>query len=61
MSDLRTPSGYFFALLGVLLLGHEAIAPARAPLTNVNVNLYVGICMLIFGGTLLWLARRSAS
>lgn len=59
MWDLRTPSGLFFVLIGVILctLG-VAGPPVRAPLTTVNVNLYVGLSMLVFGGVLLWLARR---
>jgi hypothetical protein len=32
----------------------------RAPLTTVNVNLYTGLVMLVFGGVMLWLARRHA-
>ena len=37
------------------------LAPAtRAPLTDANVNLYVGISMVVFGLILLLLARRPA-
>jgi len=61
MDDLRTPSGIFFALLGVILILTGILAPnARAPLTDVNVNLYAGISMLVFGGFLLWLAKRTS-
>jgi len=31
----------------------------RAPLETVNVDLYSGLSILVFGGLLLWLARRS--
>ena len=55
--DLRVPSGWFFLLLGVILLGVSLTAPT-APLTDVNVNLYTGLCMGLFGGILLWLARK---
>ena len=50
MLDLRVPSGSFFTLLGVILLGMGIFAPecARA-LTDVNVNLYCGAGMLVFG------------
>jgi len=59
--DLRVPSGWFFTLLGVILVGMGLIAPdARAALTDVNVNLYSGIAMLIFGVFLLLMARRAA-
>ena len=59
MGDLRTPSGYFFFLVGLILCVLGVVGPAvRAPLTDVNVDLYVGVSMLVFGGVLLWLARR---
>jgi hypothetical protein len=57
--DLRTPSGWFFALLGGILIAAGILPPEeRAPLTEANVNLYSGLFMLLFGVTLLWLARR---
>jgi hypothetical protein len=60
MSDLRIPIGIFFALVG-LLVGITGLAAGyRAPLDTANVNLYCGISMLIFGGVMLWLARRSS-
>ena len=59
MWDLRTPSGFFFLLVGLILCALGLFAPStRAPLTDVNVNLYSGFALLIFGGVLLWLARR---
>ena len=59
--DLRVPSGLFFALLGVILTGLGVLAPdMRAPLTEVNVNLYSGISMLVFGAFLLFMARRAS-
>jgi hypothetical protein len=62
MLDLRLPSGAFFALLGVILVAYSFLAPdSRAPLTDVNVNLYCGIFMVAFGGFLLALARRARS
>lgn len=61
MDDLRTPSGIFFALLGLILITASVLMPnARAPLTTVNVNLYAGLSMLLFGVILLWLARRAS-
>jgi len=59
MLDLRIPSGYFFALVGVVLMGLGILFPdERAPLTPLNVNLYAGGAMLLFGAILLLLARR---
>ncbi len=65
MMDLRVPSGWFFTLLGVILLGMGLFAPdTRAALTDANVNLYSGLGMLLFGLFLLgmaWRATRSHS
>ena len=57
--DLRMPSGLFFMLLGLIVGAMGLFMPSmRAPLTEINVNLYTGIAMLAFGGILLWLARH---
>ena len=60
MLDLRIPSGWFFAIVGLILCGLGVFSPgARAALTDVNVNLYCGLVMLSFGALLRVLARRS--
>ncbi len=60
MLDLRIPSGFFFAIVGIILCGLGLFSPGvRAALTDVNVNLYSGLAMLTFGAILLALARRS--
>jgi len=58
MLDLRLPSGLFFAITGILLL-ITSFGNSRAPMTDANVDLYAGLAMLLFGGFLLLLARRS--
>lgn len=59
MLDLRKPSGWFFLLLGSILIFLGVSDPTlKAPLTSVNVNLYSGASMAIFGGVMLWLAQR---
>jgi hypothetical protein len=57
MLDLRLPSGTFFAITGILLIGLSFTHP-RAPMTDANVDLYAGVVMLVFGAFLLLLARR---
>jgi hypothetical protein len=60
MLDLRKPAGIFFALLGAMITLTGVAAPdLRAPLLDVNLNLYFGIFCLLFGGVFLWLARRA--
>jgi hypothetical protein len=61
MLDLRLPSGLFFTLLGLILVGMGVFAPeTRAALTEANVNLYSGAAMLIFGLFLLLMAKRAS-
>jgi uncharacterized membrane protein HdeD (DUF308 family) len=59
--DLRVPSGWFFTLVGLILLGMGVFAPHAnaAPLTTENVNLYAGACMLVFGIFMLAMAWRA--
>ncbi len=60
MWDLRTPSGILFTIYGVLLTGFGLLSPeTQAPLAEYNVNLWSGLLFLIFGVTLLWMARRA--
>ena len=58
MRDLRTPIGIFFTLIGLILAITGVATGNRAPLETANVNLYCGASMLVFGGLMLWLARR---
>lgn len=57
MDDLRIPIGAFFLILGGVLV---AMPVHKAPLTDVPVNLYAGLVMLVFGGVMIWLAFRKA-
>ena len=60
MIDLRIPTGLFFSATGLILVGLGVIFPeTRSLLTTANVNLYTGLVMLLFGGVMLVLARRS--
>ena len=61
MLDLRIPSGCFFTIVGLILCALGVFSPEKkAALTDVNVNLYAGLSMLVLGAALLLLARRSA-
>ena len=63
MDDLRRPTGYLFGLLGIILLVYGLINPqVRAPLNaETNVNLWCGIILFVFGGSLLWLSFQRKS
>jgi hypothetical protein len=62
MWDLRLPAGLFFFGLGLILCALGLFVPSlRAPLTgDVNVNLYSGLAMLVFGAVMLVLAKRAS-
>ena len=59
MLDLRKPAGLFFLILGVLLAGYGAAVDAKAPLLDMNLNLYFGVFSILFGGVFLWLSRKA--
>jgi uncharacterized membrane protein HdeD (DUF308 family) len=61
MDDLRRPTGFLFGILGLILLFYGLISPGvQAPLEpGVNVNLWCGLMLLVFGGCLLWLSFRA--
>ena len=64
--DIRLPIGLLFALLGGLLflfgLATQFIKPAIYERSlEININLWWGLVMLIFGGAMIWLGRRVTS
>jgi hypothetical protein len=58
--DLRVPSGWFFLVVGAILIAMGLFTTSSAPLLTVNVNLYAGAAMAIFGGWMLWLSKRTS-
>ena len=59
--DIRIPVGALFATYGVLLIVYSFASGDAAPrhmLAGMNVNMFTGIGMLIFGSIFLWLSRR---
>jgi len=55
--DLRLPIGALFTLFG-LILAVDGLLAGRLVL-GINVNLWWGLVMLLFGGLMLGLAARS--
>jgi Na+/H+ antiporter NhaD/arsenite permease-like protein len=51
MMDLRLPIGIFFVLVGCIMVGYGIISPHDIPNISepININLYWGILLLIFG------------
>jgi hypothetical protein len=59
MSDLRLPLGLLLAFYGVILIATGAIDGTLV--VGVNVNLWWGMVLLVFGSAMVYLARRRRS
>jgi len=63
--DIRAPIGGLFTVLGAMLAGYGLFAPGSGGSSDlssgVNVNLWWGLVMLVFGIVLLLMARRAMS
>jgi hypothetical protein len=63
-TDIRQPIGWLFTALGVILVGYGLYThgnPMYGRSEGVNINLYWGVVILVFGLLLLWLARRGVA
>jgi hypothetical protein len=62
--DIRLPIGGLFVVLGLILGGYGVATNGDAAQyersMSVNINLWWGLVMLVFGGLLLLLARNSS-
>lgn len=60
--DLRLPLGLMFAIFGILLTIYGIVSDRAiyARSLGIDVNLWWGIVLLIFGVAMLALAKRSA-
>ncbi|MDR3228164.1 MAG: hypothetical protein LBT53_01945 [Puniceicoccales bacterium] len=63
--DIRNPIGLLFTILGVLLTGvglfggKEATAAKNVGADAININLWWGLVLIVFGGVMLGLALRA--
>ena len=59
-ADLRLPIGFMFVLLAGVLVVYGLLEPgARAPLTHLNINLFWGLLLLVFGVVMLLMGYRA--
>ena len=60
--DLRIPIGGMFTIFGVILIVYGLVSdPAMYERSlGINVNLWWGIVLLLFGLVMLWLAYRAS-
>ena len=59
MTDLRLPLGLLLAFYGVILIATGATAGTLV--VGININLWWGGVLLIFGAAMVLLARRAAA
>ncbi len=59
--DLRVPIGWLFGILGALLVFFGLVSDRAiyARSLGINVNLWWGLVLLVFGAVMLLLARRA--
>ncbi len=65
MMDLRLPIGIFFLLVGLIMVGYGVVSPQDIPhiTEKVNIDLYWGIVLLVFGAPMTifgWKAEAKA-
>ena len=65
MMDLRLPIGIFFVLVGIIMTAYGVVSPHDIPniTEKVNINLYWGIVLLVFGIPMTifgWIAEQKA-
>jgi hypothetical protein len=59
--DIRTPIGLMFGIFGLLLVGYGLLTNGSAIYQRslgINVNLWWGLVLLLFGGIMLFLSSR---
>ncbi len=60
-TDIRFPIGLLFSILGVVITAFGFFTRGSSIYQhslNINVNLYTGVCLLIFGVVMLAMAMR---
>jgi sulfite exporter TauE/SafE len=62
MVDIRIPIGTMFTILGILITGFGIFTMSNTQMyeksLGINVNIIMGILMLIFGLVMLFLSRK---
>lgn len=58
--DIRLPIGFLFSIFGVLLIGYGMLGSKSiyARSLDVNINLWWGLIMLLFGVVMFLLGKR---
>jgi hypothetical protein len=60
--DIKLPIGLMFAIIGLLLTIYGLVTASDSAMyarsLHVNINLWIGLCMLVFGVIMLFFAKR---
>ena len=60
--DIKLPIGLMFSIIGLLLTIYGLFTASDAEMytrsLHVNINLWIGICMLVFGVIMLAFSKR---
>lgn len=60
--DIKLPIGLMFAIIGLMLTIYGLVTASNAEMytrsLNVNINLWIGAAMLVFGVIMLMFAKR---
>ena len=61
--DIRTPLGVMFTILGLLLVGFGVMSdPAIYQRSlGIDINLWWGLVLVVFGAAMLWFGRRATA
>ncbi|HLN55943.1 MAG TPA: hypothetical protein VK207_08120 [Bacteroidales bacterium] len=62
MVDIRIPIGLMFTIVGVIITIFGIVTNSDAEMyqksLNVNVNIIMGLIMLVFGAVMLWFSQK---
>jgi len=62
--DIRWPIGLMFSLIGIIMTVFGLVTSSNAEMykrsLDINVNLYWGLLLVVFGGWMLFMAWRAA-
>jgi sulfite exporter TauE/SafE len=62
MVDIRIPIGLMFSIIGILISIFGVVTMSDTEMyhksLDINVNIIMGVLMLVFGLVMLWFARR---
>lgn len=62
MVDIRIPIGLMFTIVGVIITIFGIVTNSDAEMyqksLNINVNIIMGLIMLVFGAVMLWFSQK---